>query len=117
MAPTEAERKRFINTLSDSLDSVLSASGRRTAVRERPHLQCTPWRVIEVNVSHDGAWADIEPPVRAFLEEADTSGASLVIVRANATTWFIGLLERYVLWTPTRARLLATDLIVEQSPS
>jgi hypothetical protein len=116
-APSEQERKRFIDTLADSLHSVLSASKLRTMVRERDDLRYTPWRVIEVGVSRDGIWSGAEPPVQAFLEEADANGASLVVVRADERTWFIGLLERYALWTPTRARLLATDLIAERSSS
>jgi hypothetical protein len=116
-APSEPERSRFIDTLADSLHSVLSASGLRTMVRERVDFRRNPWRIIEASTSPDGVWSGDEPPMQAFLEEADANGAALVIVRANETTWFIGLLERYALWTPTRARLLATDLIVERSSS
>ena len=114
-AANERERAQFIATLTDSLQNVLSASRLRALVRERRDLSWSPWRVLEVCVSSNGAWSEVEPPVGEFLEEADANGASLVVVRASETTWFLGLLERYALWTPTRARLLAGDLIAERS--
>lgn len=113
--PLPQERQRFIDTLADSLDSVLSASELRTAVREREDLHWNPWQIIEVCVSRDGEWSKVAPPIQTFLEEADANGASLVVVRASETTWFIGLLSRYAMWTQTRARLLATDLIAERA--
>lgn len=115
MEPDERERTCFIEILTDSLQSVLGASQLHTLVRERRDLHWRPWRILEVCVSTNGAWSEVEPPVLAFLEEADANGASLVVVRASETTWFLGLLERYTLWTPTRARLLAGDLIAERS--
>jgi hypothetical protein len=84
-------------------------------VRERHDLSWSPWRVLEVCASTNGAWSEVEPPIGSFLEEADANGASLVVVQASETTWFLGILERYTLWTPTRARLLAGDLIAERS--
>jgi len=109
------ERQRFVTTLQDSLHSVLSASGLQTRVRERGDLDASPWRVVEISISEGNKLSDIALPFNTFLEEADTNGASLVVVRADETTWFVGLLDRYALWTPTRARLLATDLITERS--
>lgn len=116
-APNSNERKRFLCTLKDSLHSVLSASGLQTRVRERSDLDSTPWRVIEISISEGNEWSGIAVPFDTFLEEADTNGASLVVVRADESTWFVGLFDRYTLWTPTRARLLATDLITERSSS
>ena len=113
--PRPRERKLFTATLADSLHHVFSASNLRTLVRERSDLRWHPWRILEVCVSEDAAWSGAPTEFVAFLEEADANGASLVVVRASRTTWFIGLLERYALWTPTRARLLATDLIAERS--
>jgi hypothetical protein len=115
--PTERERSHFVETLTDSLQSVLSASRLRTVVRERSDLTWSPWRVLEVCVSATGAWSEVEPPIGAFLKEADENGASLVKVKVDKSIWFLGLLERYALWTPTRARLLASDLLVERASS
>jgi hypothetical protein len=115
VGPQAHERERFIEMLSASLSGVLSASGLRAVVRERASLGFSPWRVLEVCMTGTDATPAVEPPMEAFLEEADANGASLVVVRASKTTWFVGLLERYALWTPTRARLLANDLLAERS--
>lgn len=112
---SSVERDNFLSVLRDSLNSVLSASDLSANIRERPDLQWSPWRMLEVCISTDGRWGDADALVGDFLIEAETSGASLVIVKATASTWLIGLLDRYVWWTPTRARLLATDLIARQS--
>lgn len=113
--PSSTERERFIATLADSLGNVLSASRLTPGVRERGDLRRRPWRILEVAVSQGEIAFEAGLPLESFLEEADENGASLVVVRASASTWFVGLLERYALWTPTRARLLAADLIAERS--
>ncbi len=115
--PSASERHCFVETLRDCLDSVLSASGLRTSVAEQSDIGRNPWRLLKVCVSHEGSCADAPLPIDTFLEEADAQGASLVVVRASATIWFVGLLDRYASWTRTRARLLATDLIAERSSS
>lgn len=113
--PNKTERKRFVAVLEDSLQNVVSASGTHATVRERANLHWDPWCILEVGISPSGAPSSVEAPMDAFLAAADENGASLVIVRASETTWFVGLLKRYSLWTSTRARLLATDLIAERS--
>jgi hypothetical protein len=116
-APTSSERSRFTETLQISLESVLTASGIRATVSERDDLHWSPWRILEITMSRNGR-ADINSlPKKSFLEEADVNGASLVSIRANETTWIVGVLERYRLWTKTRARLLASNLITERSLS
>lgn len=112
--PSPGERAAFLSTLQASLTDVLSASRVRAAVRERDDLRWAPWLLIEVCISRDGGFADVEPPARRFLEEADINGASLVVAQASETTWFLGLLSRYASWTPTRARILASDLLAKQ---
>lgn len=113
-APLPGERAAFLWTLKASLEGVLSASHRRVEVRERDDLRWAPWQLIEVCISREGGFERVEPPARRFLEEADANGASLVVARASETTWFLGLLARYAFWTPTRARILASDLLAKQ---
>ena len=112
--PLPEERAAFIETLKMSLDSVLSASRRHVEVRQRDDLRWAPWLLIEVCLSSEGGFEEVEPPAKIFLEEADANGASLVVARASETTWFLGLLSRYASWTPTRARILASDLLAKQ---
>lgn len=116
-SPTAKERAHFIATLAGSLEDVLAASGLCVFVRERDDLTAGPWRLLQIDVVPQAAQCpELEGLAKAaFLGVADEAGASLVMCRANDRTWFVGLLERYALWTSTRARLLATDLIVERS--
>jgi hypothetical protein len=116
-SPTSEESSLFTRTLAESLDSILSASRLFTLVRERaiPGLESSPWRIIEVSVSCDGVWSDVAPSIASFLKEADENGASLVIVRSDETTWLIGMMSQYRYWTPTRARLLANEIIAKRS--
>jgi hypothetical protein len=113
--PGKVDRERFIETLCSSLNNVLSVSNQRAVVREHLNASLAPWRILEVCIARDTVPVEKSLPLQAFLEEADRHGASLVVVRADKATWFVGLLERYVQWTPTRARLLASDLIAERS--
>jgi len=115
--PDSSERASFAQTLSASLDNVLSASGLHSSVHERDDLILSPWRFIQVDVISDAASTPelVQLSTRPFLDLADDGGASLVTFRVTKDTWLLGLLERYALWTSTRARLLATDLIAQRS--
>lgn len=113
--PEAAEKQGFIETLQASLARVLAAVGVRASVQNRDDLRWAPWCVLEITMSEDGRAAKRPPPMKLFLEEADTNGASMVTVRVSESTWFVGLLERYSQWTSTRARLLASNLLAERS--
>lgn len=113
--PTEADRRQFIAALRQSMKSAQSASDEQVTVTERRDVCWQPWRVLEVRLSAGDGRQPKAPPLTTFLEQADEGGASLVVVRDDPSTWFVGLLDQYAQWTKTRARLLATDLLVEQS--
>lgn len=116
VSPTaEDERRQFVDTLRDSLSRIVAASGLQAEVRQRNDLRWSPWLVFEVCVSSGRPLPAVIPSLRAFLEEANVNGSSLVTVRASSTTWFAGMLDQYALWTKTRARILASDLIAERS--
>ena len=115
--PTDAERTAFIKTLVASLNNVLLASNLKASVSEPLDLSVSVWRLLQIDIRA----AEEDPrqpeafPVRRFLSLAESGGASLVTLRLDQRSWLVGLLERYALWTPTRARLLATDIIAERT--
>ncbi len=111
------EREKFISTLNESLNEVLSASGKQAVVRERTDLQWRPWKMLEVCFAGNATVSPEDMPLDAFLNEAESNGASLVTVKLDEDTWLIGLLDRYTWWTATRARLLATDLLASRLTS
>jgi len=110
--PSPAECERFVAVLASSLQNVAEASNLQVQVMLRDDLSRSPWRIMQISFTPTPHRPNHVPmPWPDFLECADANGASLVRVRANATTWFIGQIDRYRLWTPTRARLLAGDLL------
>lgn len=114
-----AERQQFLYTLLNSLDAVLSASNQVAWVALHPDLSSSPWHVFAVGIAPKAQLPWRVPPeqMTSFLEAADEGGASLVVVRVDASRWLVGMFEAYRYWTPTRARLLASDLLSERTSS
>jgi hypothetical protein len=114
---TSAERERYRATLQDSLQSVLSASDLTVTVREDLEFRLPPWRLLEIHLSRDTRYSPSPvPAIERILTDADEGGASILMIQATDSVWWIGILDRYQWWTPTRARLLATDLVAQCSP-
>jgi hypothetical protein len=110
---TSKEKEAFARVCEASMQSVLSASGLTATVRFRGDLDFGVWRIIQVD-----RFLGRPPPLatlnaKTFLEAADDAAASLVVVRKDAVTTLIGMLDRYRYWTRTRARVLAATLLSE----
>jgi len=107
-APSQpTERQTFMMALKASLDDVLQASGKAARIDEVLD-DSIPWRILSVATDQEPA-----PPVQlnAFLEQADRSGASLVVCSTRPHHVFVGLPDRYRYWTKTQAVLLAHELL------
>ena len=115
--PNRGEIEAFVSTLSDSLTNVLSASEQCARVRVRDDLAVAPWRWLQVDMvpAAQKQTALAKLPKEDVLELADEHGSSLISVKIDSKCFLVGQLNRYALWTPTRARLLATDLLVERA--
>ena len=112
-ATTSAERQAFASTCQDALADVLHASRHSALVRCRDDIRCAPWHVLQIDrlgLSAPGAQLHPLDP-RAFVQQADEASASMVTIRPNATTTFVGILDHFRYWTRTRARLLASLLL------
>ncbi len=107
--PTSLERALFKDTLLGSLNDVLQASNRSISVED---VQLSPevrWRGLSLTL--DGVSGRVRlPSLREIISKADSEGASLVVIQTNHGV-FVGLSNRYRHWTPTQARLLASDLL------
>jgi N-6 DNA Methylase len=111
--PTQHEIGDFVARLGEQLRPFLRRRERPVAVVALPHAKTASWVFLSVRTS--GARQErLEPSeaeMRAFLEEADRHGASMVILRSpERAELLIGQLAQYRYWTPSRARLLALDL-------
>jgi len=106
-APNQAEHDAFVASLSTSLDDILQASSRHARI-EPVYVGSFPWRILSIATDQEPA-----PPVQlnAFLEQADRSGASLVVCPTRPHHVFVGLPDRYQYWTKTQAVLLAHELL------
>lgn len=107
---TQKEAELFRSRVETELVNVLSASGHRVQVRltncPDRHL---PWRFLSIALN--GRPTSPELPTR-WVEQADDLAASrITLIDAHEPCLTVGLLDRYRYWTPTQARLLASDLL------
>jgi hypothetical protein len=110
VSPLWAER--FRTRLQNELVGVLGANGHQVHVQllsDHAHL---PWKFIAVSL--DAQALPATPPAN-WIEHADDLAVSrITIIDSKRPLIVIGLLDRSRYWTPTQARLLASDIIWEQ---
>lgn len=103
---------RFCSRLEKELLGVLGASGHQVRVQllsDHAHL---PWKFIAVSL--DAQALPTTPPTN-WIEHADDLAVSrITIIDAQRPLIVIGLLDQSRYWTPTQARLLASDIIWER---
>ncbi|WP_223296666.1 HsdM family class I SAM-dependent methyltransferase [Thiorhodovibrio frisius] len=109
-AVTQQEAKTFRAHLETELGNVLAASGHRVAVSLLESTdRSLPWRFLGVSLNGRPIQPDL--PAR-WIDAADDLAASrITLIDAHEPCLAVGLLDRYRYWTPTQARLLASDLL------
>lgn len=108
---SKLEREKFIQALKISLNNVLSASGKSANVKERTDLERGLWKFFEVHLADQETFPQINLSLNEFQTTAYENGASLVAIQLEESTYLIGMIDRYQLWTPTRGRILATEIL------
>jgi hypothetical protein len=107
---TPAEKECFRARLETELSKVLAAGGHRVTVTSLdPPNKDLPWGLL--GVSLDDSPMPPELPSRWIEAIEDLSASRITVVDAKEPCLVVGLLDRYRYWTPTRARLLASDLL------
>lgn len=102
---------RFCSRLQKELADVSDASGLRFNVQTLPDHAALPWKFIAVSVG-----PQTSPPTLPthWMEQADDLAVSrITLIDAERPLLVIGLLNRSRYWTPTQARLLASDIVWE----
>ncbi|MDP2219817.1 MAG: N-6 DNA methylase [Hydrogenophaga sp.] len=102
---------RFCSRLQKELAGVSDASGLRFNVQTLPDHAALPWKFIAVSVG-----PQTSPPTLPthWMEQADDLAVSrITLIDAERPLLVIGLLNRSRYWTPTQARLLASDIVWE----
>lgn len=103
--------ERFCKRLEKELLGVLGASGHQVHVQLLSDPAHLPWKFIAVSL--DSQDMPTTPPAN-WIERADDLAVSrITIIDAQRPLIVIGLLDRSRYWTPTQARLLASDIIWE----
>ncbi len=109
VSPLWAER--FRTKLQNELVGVLGANGHQVHVQLLSDDAHLPWKFIAVSLD---AQALPETPPANWIEHADDLAVSrITIIDVQRPLIVIGLLDRSRYWTPTQARLLASDIIWE----
>lgn len=109
-AVTPKEAETFRAHLETELGNVLAASGHRVAISLLGSTDRNlPWRFLGVSLNGRPIPPDL--PAR-WVDTADDLAASrITLIDAQEPCLAVGLLDRYRYWTPTQARLLASDLL------
>jgi hypothetical protein len=116
--PTEAEKRTFLVNLDKSLSPFMAAAGKRlAAIRWEPPAQTgpngSPYEVLVL--TSDGQMPTDETAIAdqaldKTLSLADETGATQVVFE-DPPGLVIGIYKHYRYWTPSRARLLAGEII------
>jgi hypothetical protein len=116
-SPTEPEKRAFVAALKKPLTPILAEHGELTV--KRPELPVSSDRVgspfdVLVLTANGKAPADVETIADGLLDKiieiADETGATQIVVPNNPGL-VVGIYNQYRYWTPTRARLIAGDII------
>lgn len=103
--------ERFCSRLEKELSGVLGSSGLQVHVQLLSGHAHLPWKFIALSL--DAQALPTTPPAN-WIEHADDLVVSrITIIDAQRPLIVIGLLDRSRYWTPTQARLLASDIIWE----
>lgn len=101
----------FCKRLQKELVSVLGANGHQVHVQmlvDHAHL---PWKFLAISL--DTQALPSAPPATWIEQADDLSVSRITMIDAKRPLIVVGLLNRYRYWTPTQARLLASDILWE----
>jgi hypothetical protein len=111
--PTESERLIFCQRLGSLLLPFFEVLDRRPEVTLTglKNVESTaPFSMLTIGAGNKGAFAARDDIDRAVFKLASETGATLSIREAELGL-VIGLINQYRYWTPTRARLLAAEIL------
>ncbi len=112
-SPSPEQVRAFARRLEQELRPfVMSAN---LTIDRRVNNEASPWEVLGVHPHgrSAGDGSSIQIPTEVFAR-ADSSGASqIVIPDPEAGCLLVAILRQYRFWTPTRARLLALEILEE----
>jgi SAM-dependent methyltransferase len=115
LTPSSAERSAFMATLRRLLLPFVADSGKSLAVERRVPLDpgVSPFELLTLSLD-GGAPDSVDRAKDDLLEEvlglaSETGSTQILIPRPGSL--LVGIYSQYRYWTPSRARLLATDIV------
>jgi hypothetical protein len=106
-----ADSKLFFHHLKESLNNVFSQVGVRVSIEPIEDSSGLPWKLFKISPENK-ADTNLSAIPSDWLTFADDYAVSRVTIADEINkTVIVGLLDRYRYWTPTQAKMLATDII------
>uniref|UniRef100_UPI004048C8C2 HsdM family class I SAM-dependent methyltransferase n=1 Tax=Rheinheimera sp. TaxID=1869214 RepID=UPI004048C8C2 len=101
----------FCDHLNERLNSVLSRVNVSVKVELLSDSAGLPWRFIKISrIGSSGEFLKVIPSEWVRFAD-DYSVSRIFIANEESQSIIVGLLDRYRYWTPTQARMLASDII------
>ena len=108
-AVSDTEISQFIDLLNTELSSVFDYGEFKVTVKQVNNTKDLPWHFLSVTLGNN------KPPVEVnanWIEQADSLGTShIFLYNPGSPSLIVGLLNQYRFWVPSRARLLASQII------
>lgn len=117
--PDKLEIDKYIDRVQGIIAPFLEKRGRCLTIRVVRNAVTDLWIVLQLD-SHEkgqrlGALREDNAALAALVNAADSLAATRIIAVDSPTTLLIGLVAQYRYFTPSRARLLAVDLLQEHA--
>lgn len=110
--PQLSEVTAFASRLERELTPIARVAGRELTVLPLNHSAESPWEVICIEASGNGAPPPAASDLRSLFEQADREGASqILLVQPLRHRLLLGILRQFRYWTQSRARLCALEII------
>lgn len=115
--PDKQQIDTYIDCVQRIIAPFLEKRGRSVRMRVVRDVPTDPWIVLQLDSDEKaqrlGSLREDNAALAALVNAADSLAATRIVAVDSPTTLLIGLVAQYRYFTPTRARLLAVDLLQE----
>ncbi len=117
--PEARDLSHYIDRILGIVTPFLARRGRLLSIRVVRNALAEPWIVFQVDSQETSerpkALRDDNKALAALVDAADSLAATRIIAVDSSTTLLVGIVAQYRYFTPSRARLLAVDLLQEHA--
>lgn len=113
--PTDDAIQTFIDRMQTVLSPWSARTGRRLLIKRATTLDSVSWRYLSIGIADASVNKSDEIIALLGTQLADRFWASKVLMHQTDGQFIVGFLAQNRYWTPTRARLLALDLLQSET--